>query len=381
MWSKSFKNAADILEEDFSNQKCAPNLILLFGPTSELEKSDLPSQIQEKFVSAIVTGCSAGTAFSENNITDTSIIGIAIGFEKTRLAYACETVSGLQDCFNIGARLGMHLKEPDLAGVYILSDGLNVNGSDIVGGILSVLGGRIPVSGGLAGDGANFAKTLVIENAKALENRVLAIGFYGNDLQISYGSEGGWEDFGETWTITKSDANIMTKLDNKSSYEVYAGQLGEERKNLPASGLLFPLRIWHPSYPDHDIVRTLLSVNEEAGSLIFAGDVPQGWSARLMRATNNMLVKGASQSAQMALDSFNSARPNLDPVVALGVSCVGRNLLMGDETLREISQVKEVLPNTQFVGFHSYGEIAPHKKTRLCSLHNQTMTLTLMAET
>lgn len=380
MWSKTFANAAEIIDADFSSKPCSPSLILLFGPTEELANSSTPMLLQEKFPNAIVSGCSAGTAFSDKNVTDSSIVGIVIGFEKTRLIYASDTVSSPRESFNIGARLGLQLKEPDLAGVYIISDGLSVNGSDIVGGVLSVLGGRIPVSGGLAGDGARFEKTLVIEKGRPYEKRVIAIGLYGNDLKIAYGSDGGWEDFGETWTVTKSEANVMTELNKESAFEVYASQLGAERKNLPASGLLFPLRIWHPSYPEHDIVRTLLAVDETAGSLTFAGDVPQGWNARLMRATNNMLVGGASQSAQQALDAFKEMTSGQDPIIALGVSCVGRRLLMGEETQREISQVKELLPNTQFVGFHSYGEIAPHKKTKLCSLHNQTMTLTLMSE-
>ncbi len=380
MWSQTFSNAEELLSNDFGDRACPPNLILLFGPTDEISNCEIPQKLQEKFPNAIVTGCSAGTSFSNNSMLDKGCVGIAIGFESTKLEMATETITSPNDSFNVGARLGLRLKEPDLAGVYVISDGLNVNGSDIVGGILSVLGGRIPVSGGLAGDGARFTKTLIIEKGKAVENRVIAIGFYGNNLRIAYGSDGGWEDFGDTWTITKSNANIMTELSGKSAFATYAAQMGEESKNLPASGLLFPLRIWHPSYPEHDIVRTLLACDEKEGSLTFAGDVPQGWNARLMRATNNMLVNGAAQSAQKAIEAFKEISDGHEPVIALGVSCVGRRLLMGDETSREISKVKELLPDSQLIGFHSYGEIAPHKKTRLCSLHNQTMTLTLMAE-
>jgi hypothetical protein len=381
MWSVAFDNSSDDLSiEIIKNQASEPKLILLFGDTDNLSQSQIPKNLQDEFPNAKVFGCSTGTSLVNKKLSNEFISGIAMGFASSRVDYASVDIENAKDSFNLGAQLGRNLKQPDLAAVFIISDGLNVNGSDIVGGILSVLGGRVKVSGGLAGDGARFGKTILIENGQVVDNKIIAIGFYGDKIKVSHGSEGGWQEFGEEFDITKSDGNVMYELDGKNAYEVYAGFLGEQADHLPGSGLLYPLRIWHPDYPQHDIVRTLLSVDSQEGTLTFAGDVPEGWRAGLMIGNTAKLVEGAQTASQKAVSAFKEINKT-DPKVCLMVSCVGRRLLLGEETQDELEAVAQNLPqDTNMVGFYSYGEIAPHKLTRLCSLHNQTVTLTMLGE-
>jgi len=67
--------------------------------------------------------------------------------------------------------------------------------------------------------------------------------------------------------------------------------LGEDEvKALPGSALLFPLQIYDPTRPDHKIVRTILAVDRENKSMTFAGDMPQGWVAQLMKGTFDRLA-------------------------------------------------------------------------------------------
>ena len=68
------------------------------------------------------------------------------------------------------------------------------------------------------------------------------------------------------------------------------------------------------------------------------------------------------------------------PTVSLIVSCVGRRLVMGENTEEEVEMVLNHLPKkTVQTGFYSYGEIAAGKNG-FCDLHNQTMTVTLIQE-
>jgi len=83
-----------------------------------------------------------------------------------------------------------------LAGVFVLSDGLNINGSELVAGIGGVIGSRIPLTGGLAGDGADFKETLVGGDCEPRPHTVAAIGFYGPSIRVGHGSAGGWDLFG-----------------------------------------------------------------------------------------------------------------------------------------------------------------------------------------
>ena len=130
----------------------------------------------------------------------------------------------------------------------------------------------------------------------------------------------------------------------------------------------------------HDaVVRTVLAVDGKNGSMTFAGDVPEGWTAQLMRGSFGRLCAGAAEAAQQALASM-SMPPSGDSAAIL-ISCIGRRLLMGQRIDEEIEAVTAELPRgSRPIGFYSYGEISPHGKSGRAQLHNQTMTVTLMSE-
>jgi hypothetical protein len=172
---------------------------------------------------------------------------------------------------------------------------------------------------------------------------------------------------------------VLFELDGKPALDLYERYLGPEAAELPASGLLYPLKVWDRAHPEDEVVRTLLGVDHQARSLTFAGDVPQGWSARLMRGAFDRLTDGAAAAATHARSAMSLT--GLEPELCLFVSCVGRRLLMGQRTEEEVEAVAKALGGKiPMIGFYSYGEIAPHNESGACGLHNQTVTLTLFAE-
>ncbi|MEI7726997.1 MAG: FIST C-terminal domain-containing protein, partial [Bacteroidota bacterium] len=261
--------------------------------------------------------------------------------------------------------------------IMVLSEGLNINGSELTKGINSRLNDRISVTGGLAGDQANFSETLIVHNKAGEKNLILAIGFYGNHLQVGYGSMGGWDSFGVDREVTRSKANILYELDGHPALELYKRYLGDHAAHLPASALLFPLSL-RLKNSETSLVRTVLAVNETDGSMVFAGDIPQGEYVRLMKANFDRLIDGANGAAEMS----NISLRNSDADLAILISCVGRKLVLKQRVEEELESVREVIGNkTSMTGFYSYGEICPIKPfEQHCELHNQTMTITLFKE-
>ena len=47
-------------------------------------------------------------------------------------------------------------------------------------------------------------------------------------------------------------------------------------------------------------MRTVLAIDREARSMTFAGDVPEGWVAQLMRGNFDRLAAGAAEAARQA---------------------------------------------------------------------------------
>ena len=282
------------------------------------------------------------------------------------------------DSYGCGTRLASELREAGLSGIFILSDGLNVNGSELVRGFRDVLG-DVPITGGLAGDGARFEKTLVGVNSEPRDHSVAAVGFYGKAVRFGHGLGGGWDVFGPRRRITRSAGNVLYELDGEPALDLYERYLGEEEASqLPGSGLLFPLEIHQPPNSNHTLVRTILAIDRDERSMTFAGDVPRGWVAQLMRGDFDRLTEAAVEAARQARAAM--AEPSTRGV-ALLVSCIGRRLLLGQRVGEEVEAAcAELGPSLTPIGFHSYGEISPHAASGCCELHNQTMTITTITE-
>jgi len=196
-------------------------------------------------------------------------------------------------------------------------------------------------------------------------------------LQIGCGSMGGWDPFGPERLVTRSKANVLYELDGRSALDLYKTYLGEQAAGLPGTAMFFPLGMRRDDR-DARVVRTILSVDEAAHSLTFAGDIPEGTHARLMTANFDHLVDGAMAAASTSLMASGGSAPDL----ALLISCVGRKVVMKQRIEEEVEGVGEVLGGTPaLTGFYSYGEISPFTPGAPCELHNQTMTVTTLRET
>jgi hypothetical protein len=357
------------------------DLVFFFGSRQALACGARYRELRAMYPDAHILGCSTGGQIRNQDVSDDEIAAAAIRFDATPLRVACEPAPAPERSRACGEAIGRALAAPSLVGIFVLSDGLNVNGSELVAGIIGAVGKQVSVTGGLAGDGAEFRETLVGADCPPRKQVVAAVGFYGTAIRIGYGSAGGWDEFGPRRQITRSRGNVLFEFDGEPALDLYERYLGEdEARGLPGSGLLFPLRIFDPERPDHDIVRTILAVDHQARSMTFAGDVPEGWTAQLMRGNFDRLAAGAAMAARQAADGVGPGRTGSDQVAIL-VSCIGRRLLMGQHTADELEAASaEFGPHIPQLGFYSYGEISPHRVSGVCELHNQTMTVTTIAE-
>jgi hypothetical protein len=356
------------------------SFVLYFGTRQALSCGTRYDELRARFPTAHILGCSTGGQINNNEISDDEIVAAAVKFDATKLRLCRRQISDPSQSRSCGQALGEALGADDLASVFVLSDGLNVNGSELVAGIIAAIGPDIPLTGGLAGDGSEFSSTLVGGDCAPQSHTVVAIGFYGSSIQVGHGSAGGWDVFGPRRQVTKSTGNVLFELDGEPALDLYERYLGEEEsKGLPGSALLFPIQVHDATRPDSAVVRTVLAVDRHARSMTFAGDVPQGWTAQLMRGSFDRLAGGAADAARQACAGLSVGEGH--ERFSILVSCIGRRLLMGQRTADEIEAAgAELGESTLRVGFYSYGEISPHAKSGLCELHNQTMTVTSFAE-
>lgn len=111
------------------------------------------------------------------------------------------------------------------------------------------------------------------------------------------------------------------------------------------------------NFADADLVLHFGSravLDRETRSITFAGDIPEGWAAQLMRGNFDRLAAGAAAAARQARSGLGAASDQNG--LAVLASCIGRRLLMGQRIVDEV------------------------EGAGACQLRNQTMTVTAFTE-
>jgi hypothetical protein len=363
------------------------HLVLIFGASSAFDQPGLLDELRSRYPHALHAGCTTAGEILGAEVANGSLSATAILFSDTKVQG--RTVSLVEcggDSFLAGEKVASLLplsldagdggRARPLRHVLVLSDGLKVNGSELVRGISGRLPPEVSVTGGLAGDGNRFQETKVLCGATCASGVVAAVGFYGERLCVGYGAQGGWDPFGPERLVTRATANVVYEFDGRSALSLYKKYLGEHAEQLPASGLLFPLSL-RSGEGRPPVVRSIVAVDEKNQSITFAGDVPEGSYARLMKANFDRLIDGATEAGRQCRRVMG---PN--PVeLGILISCVGRKDVLRQRIEEEVEGAAETLGSGALLtGFYSYGEIVRSTPGASCELHNEAMTITTLGE-
>ena len=355
-------------------REASAGLALVFGGTAALKDSALFTRVQAAYPGAYLFGCSTAGEIHGTQILSDAVVVTAVSLASSEVRGARVRLADVPHGAGAGERLARALQGDGLVHVVALSDGLGVNGNDLVRGLTEHLPSHVGVTGALAGDGTRFQETLVIAGAPAEPGVVAAVGFYGSRLRVGYGSLGGFDPFGPERLVTRSVGTVLYELDGQPALQLYKRYLGEHAAGLPGAAFQFPLKL--RTADGAGVVRTVLAINEQDQSLTFAGDLPEGSYVELTRTNFEHLIDGAVGAAQ------KSSEPHGAPAeLALLFTCVGRRIVLGQRTEEEVEGVRDVLGDgAALTGFYSYGELAPFKAGGRCELHNQTMSVTAFRE-
>ncbi|CAA6822554.1 MAG: Unknown protein [uncultured Sulfurovum sp.] len=355
--------------------KGSTDVVFIFGDRETIKNKEYLDVLQNNYPNSQIVGCSSSGNILGEEISSAGLVGTAVSLDNGHVKISTKEFSSEDDQQLLTKELVQALPQENLKHIFVLSDGLNMNGSFLAQGINEAVDNQVSSTGGLAGDGTNFEETWVVANNEISQNRVVIVGFYGQSVMVETGCYAGWDEFGIFRNVSKSTNNVVYEIDGEPALDLYKKYLGVYAKDLPGSALNFPVSI-KKNNDDDPIIRTILAVDEEEKSLTFAGDVPEGYLARLMKTNIDGLIYGSEMAAKQI------KKVNNKTALGLVVSCVGRRLVLKQLTDEELESIGETLgENVQLVGFYSYGELAAFSsELSTCSLHNQTMTLTVIYE-
>jgi len=339
---------------------------------------DVFQELKKAFPRSQIIGCSGGGVFCNDEIYDDALIATVISFERT--GFSAKSVFNRNSLSpdRVGAMLAKDLKRESLASVLILGDGLQTNGERLLHGIQQEhLGDDVVLWGGMAGDGSAFQQNWLFHNGKITKHGVIAVGFYGDNVEIRSRAGGGWKNLGPKRRVTAASGSRVFALDNRSIVDIYSEYLGDYAVELPAIGARYPLMVERFTEGGTDCLRSVLAVDKKTNSMRFAGDIPEDATVQMMRGDLQSLLAGASEGAEAVSNGYTS----VDEGIVIACNCIGRRMVLGQQAGLELEAIREHLPEAMpMVGFYSMGEIAQVEQTQCSDFFNETITLTTLLE-
>lgn len=363
-------------QPNFPELDSEQTLVLAFAAPEFAERRAPLDELRAAYPKSLLVGCSTAGEVRGGALTRGTIIVAIARFEHSRLKLVSVELPEIRQTYNLSLSLARQLLAPDLRGAYVLCDGLQVLGNQIIRAFGDVFPRDVEVGGGLAADGDNFQTTWTWRDGEPRHREIMAIGFYGDKLEFHTGAFGGYDEYGPSYIVTRSDANALFELDGEPALDVTMRALGvTDPDALMAQALLHPLSLIEESDLSRVLLRALVAVDQENGACIYAGDIPCGAQVRFTSSDHSRVIEGAAQAARQTCREDAPSGTSL----SIATSCITRRWFLGEQSTRELEAAFEAMPeHTEQVGFYSYGEFTSVAGVK--DLQNQTMTIARISE-
>ena len=355
-------------------------LLFVSGPAEVIDQPQPLAELVRAFPRSYVIGCATAGAAAGQAVRDGIISVTIVEFANTTMSLAQAPVTGASDAFSVGQQIAKKLSKPSLRGVLVVSDGLEVDGAELVRGLNSALDQSIAMFGGLSGDGTRFKRTWVLAGPTIKSGLVAAVGMYGEHIVITQSNRYGWNKVGAERTVTRSDGRIIYELDGRPALDVYEEAiLAASQGGSGVTPIMLPLAVRATARHDKSLVRSVMGVEAQKRCLRLAVDVPQGYLVQTLVGERGALVSASHDAAVAAQEG--AAAVGSDALV-FAVSHAGRRAVLGANASEEIASAATVFatgPKAHVVGFYGYGEIAATTPGH-SDLHNQSIAVAVVME-
>jgi len=186
--------------EEFDRMQC--QLVLAFGAPAIITDTAVFNYLERSYPEAHVILTAASGEIILPDLFLNSVMVTAFQFDKTIIHCAETNLNKHDNPYEAGHYLMQQLQQSDLHTVFIIADSSVTNGDELLAGCNKSNTQAIMVTGGLTGNRCQFSKAFVGLNQAPADGVIVAIGFYGKELQIDNASFGGWNEFGPVQTIT-----------------------------------------------------------------------------------------------------------------------------------------------------------------------------------
>jgi small ligand-binding sensory domain FIST len=234
-----------------------------------------------------------------------------------------------------------------------------------------------PILGGLASGGPAARSTQLYLNGKVFEEGGVAVALSGEVELWSVISQG-CTPIGQTWTITKAEANFIHQIANRPAYEILAETfmaLPPQEQRLARGNLFIGLVVneYLEDFGRGDfLVRNILGGDPKSGSLMVGAMARTGQTIQFQR-------RDAAAATEDLIAMLDKLSPRLAGRKLYGgclCNCNGRGRGLFGHLNHDAGLVQEKLGPMELTGFFCNGEIGPVGERNF--LHGYTASLALL---
>ena len=326
--------------------------LVIFFCSSHYDLAVVSKEIRQRFGETPVVGCTTAGEMGVLGYTVGSISGVSLPASHFAAASRCipalDTFS-FSDGHTVVQELLRELDEKKYPGkadsvfAFLMVDGISVHEEPVTRVIQSALG-KIPLIGGSAGDGLDFASTPVYANGR-FNNHSAVLTLVRTSHRFEPFITQHFSSTEDRVVVTAADPTrrLVFELDGKPAAEVYAELLGLKQDELDAKHFATaPLAV---VIGGTNYVRSISEALPD-GSLKFFCAIEEGLVLRMVRG--NDLLENLD-------NTFSSLRARIGvPMLILGCNCILRRIEIEQKGLT--GSVGELMKLNRVCGFNSYGE-------------------------
>jgi signal transduction histidine kinase len=351
-----------ILENSLETEKEC--LVQFFSGITEKETMlDIATLLHTTLPLAHILGTTTDGEIQGENVSYNQIIISGSVFHKSRLNSSFSLHKGTS--YELGEDLVTKLDAKDIKAMICFTTSLTINGETFLEGINTLSKNKFIVSGGMAGDNAQFKNTFITYNDQLITDGAVAVTINSQHLQVQNSSRFGWDAVGLPMKITKSENNHVYEIDHMPIMDIYKKYFGHTiSKLLPGIGIEIPLVIERNG---KKIARACINKLDD-GSLLFAGNLIEGEIVRFGIGQSDKIINDSKLICQELEESIY-------PESIFVYSCMARRRLLDFKSHLEL---KNIAHKCSVSGFFTYGEFYSDNGSNY--LFNETMTILAMSE-
>jgi len=236
-----------------------------------------------------------------------------------------------------------------------------------------------PIVGGLASGDPTQRGTQLYLDGEVFEEGGVAVAVAG-EIELQSVISQGCTPIGQTWTITKTEGNIIHKIANRSAYDVLQATFAglSEQQQRQARGNLFAGLVVNEYLEEFHrgdfLVRNILGGDPRTGSLAIGALPREGQTLQFQRRD----AAAATEDMTALLDQLSKRLAGRALYGGCLCACNGRGRRLFGHPNHDASLVREKLGPIELAGFFCNGEIGPIGDRNF--LHGYTASLAVFAK-